>query len=139
MSKMTTLYDRDIDFLEVMETGHRTIGENISDTLTLFFTERTHQLAGFALEAASDHLNELDVVPPSMRLAGIIKMVREQLHSTQEEFAAKVDVGLRTLQRIESGEGNLTFLNLCSLVEAAPEDVDISVVLKKTREAVAQS
>lgn len=133
---MKTMYDRDIDLLEVMDEGHKTIGKEVSDALTLFFTERDNELVGFSLEAASENLNALELVPYDLRLAAIVRLVRGVLGITQQELADKLDVNIRTIQRFESGaESNATFDNLIGIVDAAPDDMDISVLLRKRKTA----
>ena len=132
---MKAIYDEDIDYLEVMAAdGRKALGERRSDALTLFFAEKSHELVGFALEGATSRLAELDAVSNKMRLAGLVRLARGLMHLTQEELAAKINIGGRTLQRIESGEGNLTFDNMVSLAKIAPKAVDFSLVLKQTRE-----
>jgi hypothetical protein len=69
-------------------------------------------LVGFILEIASEHLDCLEYVTRDMRISGIFKMLRVLKNKNQEEFAAENDLGLRTLQRLESGEGNPTIGNL---------------------------
>lgn len=128
---MNTQYDSDIDFLEVMESGHRTVGENVTASLTLFYTEDSHRLVGFCLEAASAHLDDLARVPYQMRLAGLVRLMRGVMGVSQGELAMRVDVGERTLQRIESGDGNPTFEALINLTDAAPKTLDFSVLLRR--------
>lgn len=137
---MKATYDEDIDYLEVMAAdGRKAVGVQRSDALTLFFTEDKRELAGFGLEGATERQSELDVVPNKMRLAGLLRMARGLMHLTQEELAAKIDIGGRTLQRIEAGDGNLTFDSLVRLAAVAPKTLDFSLVLKPTRIANANA
>ena len=129
---MNTMYDSDIDFLEVIEPGNKTVAVDMSDALTLFFRDdNSRSIVGFCLEAASTHLSELTMVPPNMRLAGVIRVTRGVLRLSQAELAEKVDIGMRTLQRFEAGEGNPTFEALLNILNVAPDSLDFSVLLRK--------
>jgi uncharacterized protein YuzE len=126
---MKAFYDADIDYLEVMEEGRETYGVQISDALLIFLTEGSREIAGFGLEAARDHLSELESVPNRMRLAGLIRLARGMKDLTQRALSNETHIGERTLQRAEAGDANLTFENLMSLVTTTP-DLDFSVLLK---------
>jgi hypothetical protein len=129
---MRTLYDEDIDYLEVVEEGIPNYAVQATPALLLFLSESDRTVVGFALESATEHLEDLDVVPHKVRLAGVMRLMRGVRHLNQEELAKITKIGVRTLQRAEAGNANLTFDNLISLAQAAPK-IDISVVLKPLR------
>lgn len=131
---MITMYDSDIDMLEVGEEGYKTVGKNVSDALTLFYTE-DGDLVGFLLDNASENFRELDLVPRRMQLAGLVRLARGLLGCSQKELAEILDIGHRSVQRLEAGEGNPTLDSLQALVEAAPAKIDFSVLLVKQRQA----
>lgn len=128
---MKTMYDADIDYLEVIEEGFVTVGKHVSDSLTLFYADSGRMLVGFALEGATQNLSELSAVPVKLRLSAVFRIVRGVLSLSQKEFAALIDVGERTLQRIEAGESNPTFQNVLTIADVAPEELDVSVLLAK--------
>jgi DNA-binding XRE family transcriptional regulator len=129
---MRTLYDEDIDYLEVVEEGIPNYAVQATPALLLFLSESDRTVVGFALENATERLKDLDVVPPKVRLAGILRLMRGVRHLNQEELAKITKIGVRTLQRAEAGDANLTFDNLINLAQAAPK-IDLSVVLKPMR------
>lgn len=129
---MRTLYDEDIDYLEVVEEGIPNYAVQATPALLLFLSESDRMVVGFALENATERLKDLDVVPPKVRLAGILRLMRGVRHLNQEELAKITKIGVRTLQRAEAGDANLTFDNLINLAQAAPK-IDLSVVLKPMR------
>lgn len=47
-----------------------------------------------------------------------IKSYREELGLTQQELAYRANIDIRTVQRIEYGESNVTINNLYALAEA---------------------
>jgi transcriptional regulator with XRE-family HTH domain len=47
-----------------------------------------------------------------------IKFLREGLSLTQQELAFRANIDIRTVQRIENGESNVTINNLYALAEA---------------------
>lgn len=137
---MKALYDADIDLLEVMQEGQRSIGKQATDALTIFYAERSKEIVGFSLEAAASHLGDLALVPVELRLSAIFRLVRGMLDLTQEQFAAKLDVSVKTISRIETGtENNPTLDNLIGVTDMAPEGVDVSVLLRKQRQANARA
>ena len=129
---MKTLYDEDIDYLEVVEEGVPNYAVQATPALLLFLSEADRTVVGFALEGASAHLVDLDVVPPKIRLAGVLRLMRGVRHLNQEELAKITKIGVRTLQRAEAGDANLTFDNLINLAQTSPK-IDFSVVLKPMR------
>ena len=129
---MRTLYDEDIDYLEVVEEGVPNYAVQATPALLLFLSESDRTVVGFALENATERLKDLDVVPPKVRLAGVLRLMRGVRHLNQEELAKITKIGVRTLQRAEAGDANLTFDNLVNLAQAAPK-IDLSVVLKPLR------
>lgn len=129
---MRTLYDEDIDYLEVVEEGIPNYAVQATPALLLFLSESDRTVVGFALENATEHLKDLDVVSPKVRLAGVLRLMRGVRHLNQEELAKITNIGVRTLQRAEAGDANLTFDNLINLAQAAPK-IDLSVVLKPMR------
>ena len=129
---MRTLYDEDIDYLEVVEEGVPNYAVQATPALLLFLSESDRTVVGFALENATERLKDLDVVPPKVRLAGVLRLMRGVRHLNQEELAKITKIGVRTLQRAEAGDANLTFDNLVNLAQAAPT-IDLSVVLKPLR------
>ena len=52
------------------------------------------------------------------RLAGRLRSERLQRNITQQALADLAGVGVATLRRLESGEGNLSLLNLIALLRA---------------------
>lgn len=126
---MRAMYDADIDFLEVMEEGHKSVGHHVSDALTIFVSERTLKPVGFVLEGATENFRELEDVPRNMRLAGLVRLVRGLLNCTQEELAEMMGIGFRSVQRMEAGEGNPTLNSIQSLVDVAPGEIDFSILL----------
>jgi DNA-binding transcriptional regulator YiaG len=126
---MRTLYDEDLDYLEVVEEGVKNYAVEATEALSLFLNEKNKAVVGFALEGATENLKDLENVPPKARLAGLLRLMRSVRHLNQEEFAKLTNIGIRTLQRAEAGDANLTFDNLVSLAQAAPK-IDFSVVLK---------
>lgn len=129
---MRTLYDEDIDYLEVVEEGIPNYAVQATPALLLFLSESDRTVVGFALENATERLKDLDVVPPKVRLAGVLRLMRGVRHLNQEELAKITKIGVRTLQRAEAGDANLTFDNLINLAQAVPK-IDLSVVLKPMR------
>jgi hypothetical protein len=129
---MRTLYDEDIDYLEVVEVGIANFAVQVTPVLLLFLSESDRTVVGFALDGATKNLKDLDRVPPKMRLTGALRLLRGVRHLNQEELAKITKIGTRTLQRAEAGDANLTFDNLISLVKVSPK-VDFSILLRPLR------
>lgn len=131
MSKLSVLYDKDLDYLEVATVGKKSYASQVTDQLSLFIDEETEEVIGFSLELATNNLYQLQVVGHQMRLAGLVKMTRIIQNKNQDEFAEQNDLGNRTLQRIETGEANLTIDSLVTLVNNN-RDIDLSLIIKPT-------
>ena len=101
---MRALYDEDIDYLEVVEEGIPNYAVQATPALLLFLSESDRTVVGFALENATERLKDLDVVPPKVRLAGVLRLMRGVRHLNQEELAKITKIGVRTLQRAEAGD-----------------------------------
>ncbi|MFL5754401.1 MAG: helix-turn-helix domain-containing protein [Bacteroidia bacterium] len=67
----------------------------------------------------------------------MVKKARLENNWSQTELAAKVDMDMRTIQRIERGETNLRFHNLYSLIDVL--DIDPNSVFKRSASAVRSS
>jgi hypothetical protein len=52
---MRTLYDEDIDYLEVVEEGIPNYAVQATPALLLFLSESDRTVVGFALESATEH------------------------------------------------------------------------------------
>jgi transcriptional regulator with XRE-family HTH domain len=59
----------------------------------------------------------------------IVKRARQKKKWSQTELAAKVDMDMRTIQRVERGETNLRFHNFCSLLEIL--NIDPNTIFRK--------
>jgi ribosome-binding protein aMBF1 (putative translation factor) len=60
----------------------------------------------------------------------IVRKARREKTWSQTELAAKVDLDLRTVQRIERGESNITFTNFQALVYVL--NIDPAPIWKKS-------
>ena len=133
---MRAMYDADIDLLEVMDGTYKTVGMHVSDTLTVFYRKKDRKLIGFALEAASRHMRELENMPQHMLLAGLVRLVRGVLNDTQKQFADRVGTTERTIQRLETGDGaNPTLETLNSLVGVTPATIGWAILLSRKHAA----
>lgn len=105
----------------------------------MFYREKDRKLIGFALEAAFQHMHELENIPQHMLLAGLVHLVRGILNDTQKQFADRVGTTERTIQRLETGDGaNPTLETLNSLVGVTPATIDWSILLSR-KHAVASN
>ena len=126
---MKSFYDQEIDFLEVVETGHDNVGEEITKNLTLFYTEDDESFIGYALHGANRHMDDLVHVPADMRLAGILRVLRGTEGLTQKEFSDKTGISFRQVQRLEACERNAGLDILSRIVNAFPQ-WDFSILMR---------
>jgi hypothetical protein len=82
-----------------LEEGILNYAAQATPALLLFLSEADRTVVGFALEGATENLKDLDVVPPKLRLAGVLRLIRGVRHLNQEELAKVTKIGVRTLQR----------------------------------------
>jgi len=127
---MTIFYDKDRDYAEVFFRKDENYGEEISSVLTVFKSEKSDKIVGYAFEEASRSLFESDVLSPSVKLAALLKMIRAREELTQEAAAEKIgEIALRHYQRLEAGEDNPTLSTVENLMKAFPQ-YDFSQILK---------
>src|SRR5690349_9589464 len=72
-----------------------------------------------------------------MKTRELIKQLRQKKGITQEELAAKTDISVRTIQRIESGEVDPRAFTLQSI--AAALEVDFEVLASTESEVTEQA
>lgn len=127
---MNILYDNDRDYAEVFFKKSENYGEELSSRVTVFKSERSGKIVGYAFEEASLSLFDEDLLSPAVKLAALLRILRAREELTQGEAARKVkDITLRHYQRLESGEENPTLETIESLMAAFPK-ADFSVILK---------
>lgn len=127
---MTIFYDKDRNYAEVFFKKTPNYGEETSETLTVFKSEKGDKVVGYGFDNASKTLFETDLVSPSVKLAILLKMVRAQLNLTQAQAAKKIgDITLRHYQRLEAGEENPTLDTIEHVMHAYPK-TDFSRILK---------
>jgi DNA-binding XRE family transcriptional regulator len=127
---MIILYDLDRDYAEVFFKKEKNYGEELSDTVTVFKSEKNDKVVGYAFEEATHSLFTSDLLSPSAKLAALLKILRAQEELTQGQAAKKIgDITLRHYQRLEAGEDNPT-LETVECIMAAFPSVDFSLILK---------
>jgi DNA-binding XRE family transcriptional regulator len=127
---MTIFYDMDLDYAEVFFKNEANYGENLSDAVMAFKSEKSEKVVGYGFENASLTLFENDLISPSVKLAALLKIVRTKGDLTQEQAAKKIgDITLRHYQRLESGKENPTLETIENVMAAFPE-TDFSLILK---------
>ena len=126
---MKPFYDADLDRIELVPKGKKTFGKEVDSDLTLFLDEESGEIVGFGLSRAKSKLKKLVHVPARYRLAAIVFLIRSKHGLTQFQFAEKVRVTERTIQRLESCEANLSLDNVVTIAETFPS-YDLSVLLK---------
>ena len=131
---MKTYYDRDSDFLEVIEAGHENFAEDATQNLALFYTEDDERLIGFALHNAKSNLEDLVYVPIVFRLAGLVRMYRDSAGITQKQLSEKTGISFRQIQNIEAGETNASIAALSKIINTFP-DWDFSILIKPCDES----
>ena len=132
---MTIFYDKERDYAEVFFSREENYGENLSDTVMAFRSEKNDKLVGYAFDCASRTLFENDLISPSTKLAALLKIVRAKENLTQEQAAEKVGgITFRHYQRLESGEENPTLETIESIMAAFPKE-DFSLILKHSPKA----
>ncbi len=132
---MTIFYDKDRDYAEVFFRKEENYGENMSDMVMVFKSEKNDKVVGYAFEGASRALFENDLISPSTKLAALLKIVRAKKDLTQEQAAEKIgDITFRHYQRLESGEENPTLETIESIMAAFPGE-DFSLILKHSPKA----
>ena len=126
---MSYYYDRDIDYLEVVESYSKSYGEPVNKCLVVFKAESDGSVLGFSLEEASSNMRELLRLPVKFRMAGLIYVLRKKENLSQVELQDKTGVSRRTIQRIEKGELGISLENLTSIMQKFPQ-YDFSILLE---------
>src|SRR5688572_6486937 len=72
-----------------------------------------------------------------MKTGELIKQLRQKKGITQEELAAKTDISVRTIQRIESGEVDPRAFTLQSIASAL--EVDFEVLASTESEVIEEA
>ena len=132
---MTIFYDKDRDYAEVFFKKTENYGEEINSVLTVFKSEASDKIVGYAFEEASRSLFESHVLSSSVKLAVLLKIIRAEENLTQDGATQKIgDITLRHYQRLEAGEENPTLSTVENLMKAFP-NYDFSQILKHTNVA----
>lgn len=132
---MTIFYDLDLDYAEIFFKKEANYGENLSDAIMAFRSEKNDKVVGYGFENASRTVFENDLISSSVKLAALLKIVRAEGSLTQEQAAEKIgDLTLRHYQRLESGEENPT-LGTIENIRAAFPSTDFSLILKPSPKA----
>jgi DNA-binding XRE family transcriptional regulator len=127
---MTIFYDADRDYAEIFFKKDVNYGEELSDLVTAFKSEKTGKIVGYGFEEASKQIFESEDLSPSIKLAALLRILRAKRGLTQEQAAEKVrDITFRHYQRLESGEENPTLGTIENIMIAFPE-ADFSLILK---------
>ena len=127
---MTIFYDQDRDYAEVFFRKEKNYGDEINSVLTVFKSEKTDKIVGYAFEEASQTLFESDLLSPSVKLAALLKMIRAKEELTQDAATEKIGaITLRHYQRLEAGEDNPTLSTVENLMKAFLQ-YDFSQILK---------
>jgi len=127
---VTIFYDQDRDYVEVFFRKEKNYGDELSSIVTVFRSEKTDKVVGYAFEEASHSLFESDLLSPSLKLATLLKMIRSKEELTQDAAAEKIGaITLRHYQRLEAGEDNPTLSTVENLMKAFPL-YDFSQILK---------
>jgi hypothetical protein len=129
------LYDSDRDYAEVFFRREENYGEEAGDSLTVFKSEKTDAVVGYAFENASSSVFDSDHLSPNCKLAVLLKIIRAKEHLTQNAASVKVaTITLRHYQRLEAGDDNPTLSTIESLMKAFSQ-YDFSRILKFPVEA----
>ncbi len=128
---MKITYDRDIDYMEIFFKKEANYGDELSDNIMVFKSEKTDKTIGYAFEAASETVFKADFLQLTTKLAALLKITRTAEDLTQEEAAKRIgNITLRHYQRLEAGEENTTLEMLERITAAFPEQ-DFSKMLSK--------
>jgi DNA-binding XRE family transcriptional regulator len=127
---MKITYDRDIDYMEIFFSKEANYGDELSEHVMEFKSEKTDKTIGYAFEAASKTVFQSDFLHLTTKLAALLKIVRTVEDLTQEEAAKRIgDITLRHYQRLEAGED--TTLDMLEKITAAFPEQDFSKMLSK--------
>lgn len=127
---MKITYDRDINYMEIFFSKEANYGDELSDNIMVFKSEKTDKTIGYAFEVASETVFKADFLPLTTKLAALLKIVRTVEDLTQEEAAKRIgDITLRHYQRLEAGED--TTLEMLERITAAFPKQDFSKMLRK--------
>ena len=75
-----------IDPLEVWECLRQNFGEALNDVVTTFKSEKNDEIIGYGFEEASQSLFENNLLSPSVKLAALLKIVREKNRSLRSKL-----------------------------------------------------
>ncbi|MBN8542217.1 MAG: hypothetical protein J0L82_17630 [Deltaproteobacteria bacterium] len=93
---MKITYDRDIDYMEIFFSKEANYGDELSEQVMEFKSEKTGKTIGYAFEAASETVFKSDFLHLTTKLAALLKIVRTVEDLTQEEAAKRIgDITLR--------------------------------------------
>jgi DNA-binding XRE family transcriptional regulator len=127
---MNTIYDKDIDYMEIFFSKEENYGDELNETCMVFKSEKTDEIVGYAFENASTTVFEASFIHLTTKLAALLKMVRISEGLTQDEAAKRIgNITLRHYQRLEAGE-DTTLDNLERIIQAFPKQ-DFSKLIKK--------
>ena len=124
---MYIYYNDKTDYLEVLEKKVKNYSVTLKNGLFKIFTEKGNKPIGYAIENISKRPKDLDIFDPFVKLSIMIKISRLKNHYTQQQIAAKLDMGLLPYQRLESGKNNPTLKTLIKVKEVLT-DLDLSKV-----------
>lgn len=128
---MKITYDRDIDYMEIFFKKEANYGDELSEHVMVFKSEKTDKPVGYAFESASETVFQSDFLQLTTKLAALLKIIRTAEDLTQEEAAKRIgDITLRHYQRLEAGEENTTLEMLERITAAFPQQ-DFSKMLSK--------
>ncbi len=71
--------------------------------------------------------NKMHIIMNNKEIGQIIRQRRKYLKITQKELAEIISVGLRSLIKIENGEGNPTLDQLQKIIEALGLKLEIKI------------
>ena len=127
---MNILYDRDLDYLEVIFEKTANFGAPLTDDIIIFKSEKNSKVVGYSFERASKTVFEFDGLNANVKLACLLRIVRAKEGLTQEQAAGRSGhLTMRHYQRLESGEENTTLEMVEGIASAFPK-WDFSLVLK---------
>ena len=124
---MYIFYNEKTDYLEVIEKKVRNYSKPLKNGIFKIFSEKGRKPIGFGIESVSKRYKDLDIFDPFVKLSIMIKISRLKHHYTQQQIAAKLNMGLLPYQRLESGKNNPTLKTLLKVKEVLP-DLDLSKV-----------
>ena len=124
---MYIYYNDKTDYLEVLEKKVRNYSVPLKNGLFRILAEKGRKPIGYGVENVSKRFKDLDIFDPFVKLSIMIKISRLKHHYTQQQIAAKLDMGLLPYQRLESGKNNPTLKTLVKVKEVLP-DLDLSKV-----------